>query len=128
MESGKHILTFREKVLYHQIHPAKLSADMASGLLSLYLFWIHQLILGLLGGFVPAIVGSVVVIRYFNLERYAASSFGKYVGKYMTETMQAVRLAGLFVFWFGAWYHTPWIIGVGILIVILGWIRGKIMP
>lgn len=128
VESGRHTLTSREKVLYHQIHPAKLSVDVALTPLSGYLLWIHQLILGLLVGFIPAIVASALVIRYANLDSYAVSPLGKYVGKYMTRNMQAVRLAGLFVFWFGAWYHTPWIIGAGLLIVVFGWMRGKIIP
>ncbi len=128
MESGKHVLTSSEKVIYHQIHPAKLSVDIASAVLSLYLFWIHQLILGLLGGFIPSIIASVLIIRYVNLDRYAVSPLGRYVGKHMTRNMEAVRLAGLFVFWFGAWFHTPWIIGVGCLIVVFGWIRGKLIP
>lgn len=126
--NNKRVLTSREKVLYHQIHPVKLCADIGSSLLSTYLFWIHQLILGLLGGFIPSIVASAVIIRYVDLGEYVASPLGKYVGKYMTGSMQAVRLAGQFVVWFGAWYRVPSIAGVGYLIVILGWIRGRIIP
>jgi hypothetical protein len=129
MTSGnKSFLTPREKVLYHQIHPAKLSADIAAGLISLYLIWIHELALGILGGFVPSLVASAIVIRYANIEKYAASPFGRYLAKYMSGTMQAVRFGGLFVAWFGAWYHMLWIIGAGLLIVILAWFRGKLIP
>jgi len=125
---NKNVLTSREKVLYHQIHPAKLCADIAASLVSLYLFWIHELVLGLLGGFVPSLVASAIIIRYANIEKYAASPFGKYLAKYMSGTMQAVRLGGQFVVWFGAWYHMPWIIGLGFLIVVLAWLRGKLIP
>ena len=126
MEAPKRVLPTREKELYQQIHPAKLATDIASFVLSTYIIWIHQLILGILAGFIPAIVASVIVVRYVNLERYAASRLGKYVRKYMTRTMEAVRFVGLFVSWGGAWYHIWWIIGIGILTVILACLRGKI--
>jgi hypothetical protein len=126
LEAPKRVLSSRDKELYQQIHPAKLATDIASFVLSTCIIWIHQLILGILAGFIPAIVASVIVVRYANLEGYAASSLGRYVAKYMTRTMEAVRFVGLFVSWGGAWYHIWWIIGVGILIVILAWLRGKI--
>ena len=128
MESSPHVPSSREKELYQQIHPGKLATDIAAFVLSTYLIWIHQLIFGILSGFIPAIVASAIVVRYANLERYAASRLGRYAHKYMTRPMEAVRFVGLFVSWSGAWYHTWWIIGVGILIVILAWSRGKIVP
>ena len=128
MEAPKRVLSSKEKELYHQIHPAKLATDIAVFPLSTYLIWIHQLIFGVLAGFIPAIIASAIVARYANLDRYAASRLGRYVGKYMTRTMEAVRFVGLFVSWVGAWYHIWWTIGVGILIVIQAWLRGKIAP
>ena len=126
MEAPRRVLSPQEKELYQQIHPAKLATDIAVFPLSTYLIWIHQLILGVLAGFIPAIIASVIVVRYADLERYAASRLGRSVAKYMTRTMEAVRFVGLFVSWGGAWYHIWWIIAVGILIVILAWLRGKI--
>jgi hypothetical protein len=32
-------MDFGEKVLYHQIHPAKLAADISASLVSTYLMW-----------------------------------------------------------------------------------------
>jgi len=32
-------MDFTEKVLYHQIHPAKLTADVTSSFISTYLLW-----------------------------------------------------------------------------------------
>ena len=128
MEAPKRVLSSQEKELYQQIHPAKLATDIASFVLSTYIIWVHQLIFGVLAGFIPAIIASVIVVRYADLDRYATSLLGRYVAKYMTRTMEAVRFVGLFVSWVGAWYHIWWIIGVGILIVILAWLRGKITP
>jgi hypothetical protein len=127
MADGRHTLTSREKELYHQIHPAKLVTDIVVTPFSTYLIWIHQLILGVLGAFIPSIVASIIVLKYANLDRYAATPLGRYVGKFMTRTMEAVRFGGLLVVWVGAWYQNPWVIGLGILIVAMAWLRGKIV-
>jgi hypothetical protein len=121
-------LTSKEKELYHQIHPAKLATDIGVFPVSTYLIWIHQAVLGVLAGFVPAILASLILVRYANLEKCAASPLGQYVKKYMSRTMQGIRFVGLFVSWIGAWYHAPLFIALGILIVALAWLRGKIAP
>jgi hypothetical protein len=118
----------KEKGLYHQIHPAKLIADWVSTVPSLYLIWQHTLILGLLVAFVPSIVASFIIIRYVNLEKYKRSSFGKYIAKYMTWAMQATRFLGLLIMMVGAWYHVLLLIPLGLIIVILAWLRGLIPP
>src|SRR5829696_9704847 len=38
-EEGGASMDLSEKVLYHQIHPAKLAADVSGSLLSTYLMW-----------------------------------------------------------------------------------------
>lgn len=40
-------MTLEEKILYHQIHPLKLAADIAGEPVSLYWFWQHKLLLGM---------------------------------------------------------------------------------
>jgi hypothetical protein len=40
-----------EKVLYHQIHPAKLTADVSGSLVSTYLMWRHKFVAALLSAF-----------------------------------------------------------------------------
>ena len=35
-------MTLKEKALYHQIHPLKLSTDILAAAVSLYLFWVHE--------------------------------------------------------------------------------------
>jgi cell division protein FtsX len=96
--------------------------------ISTYLIWIHQIVLGIVGAFVPSILASVIVLKYADLKKYASSPLGRYVRRYMTRSMEAVRFAGLLVSWLGAWYNLLWVIGVGILIVVLAWARGKIVP
>ena len=55
-------MTLKEKILYHQIHPLKLAADIGCEPVSLYFFWQHDLVLGLATHFVPPIAASLILI------------------------------------------------------------------
>ena|SRR5437868_927097 len=118
----------REKVLYHQVHPAKLLTDWGTTPPALYLLWRHRLIPGLLIAFVPPVIASYAVMRYADLEKYERSGVGEYLREYMTPAMQGMRLAGAVVTMVGAWFHRPWLIPVGLAIVLLAWARGLILP
>jgi len=83
-------MDIRDKALYHQIHPVKLSTDVSTSFMSLFLIWQHNLVTGLLIGIVPSIAISSVVIRFANLEKIKQSSFRRYVDRYMRNKMQAV--------------------------------------
>ena len=119
-------MDIKEKSLYQQIHPIKLLTDISAGLLSLYIFWQHDIILGLLVAFVPSVVATVLLMRFVDLEKLKRSGFGEYVSKYMTSSMQALRLVGNFVMILGAWFHIAWIILVGLIMILFGWLRGVI--
>lgn len=121
-------MTFQEKSLYHQIHPAKLFTDWSTGLLALVPFWQHNLLFALLIAFVPSIIASLVIVRFVDLEKYKQSLFGKYVRQYMTRSVEAVRFVGYGIMAVGAWLHSLWAIPVGLLIIVLAWLRGVIFP
>ena len=121
-------MNVREKALYHQIHPVKLFTDVTTSFLSLFLIWQRNLAAGLLIGIVPSAIISALVIRFANLRKMKQSSFGRYVGRYMTNNMQAVRLIGQVVGWFGAWYHIVLVIVLGYVAILLGWMKGKLFP
>jgi len=69
-------MDFNEKVLYHQIHPAKLAADVSGSIVSTYLMWHRRLAWAMFAAFVPAVLASVLVIRYADLDRRKHSRFG----------------------------------------------------
>jgi len=115
-----------EKALYHQIHPAKLATDIVSAFVSLFLLWMHDLVLGLIVGYVPSIVATVLIISLADLEKYKQSTFGKYVKTYMNRTMQAVRLAGDTLSKIGAWYNLVLLIIISMLMILLAWLRGEL--
>ncbi len=121
-------MDFREKQLYHQIHPAKLFTDWSAGFIALYFLWQHNLVVALIIMFVPSFAVSLLMVRYLDLEKYKQSSFGRYVRVYMTRFIEMVRLAGYLVMALGAWYHVFWLIPLGVGIALLGWLRGVLLP
>ncbi len=122
-------MNLRERLLYHQIHPAKLLTDWITTIPTLYLLWQHDLILGLLVAFVPSLAASILLIRLVNLEKYKQSKFGKYLSNYMTKTMQTLRFVGFILMMLGAWFHSFWfLIPLGIVVILLAWLRGIIVP
>jgi hypothetical protein len=119
-------LTTREKVLYHQIHPLKLGTDITAAVVSTVFLWQHALILGLLTAFVPPVVASAVLLRTLDLTRIRDSAVGRYLKRSMTRSMEALRFAGTLPMGVGAWYHLPWLILLGLAMVLFGWLRGLI--
>jgi hypothetical protein len=117
-------MTQQEKYLYHQIHPLKLLTDWTAGLLALYFFWRHDFVAAVLIALIPAIAVSQLLINFANLERQRASRFGHYVQRYMTRTMEALRLVGYIIMAAGAWYHALFFIGLGLLIILSAWLNG----
>ena len=117
-------MTFNEKILYHQIHPAKLTADISGGLVSTYLLWNHQFALAMLVAFVPAILASAILLRFADLQRLKDSRFGKYIHRFMDRRIEAWRFAGQILMWFGAWHHRWWAIVVGTFAIIAAWMVG----
>ena len=117
-------MDFTEKVLYHQIHPAKLAADITGSVISTYLLWRRRFGPAMLGAWVPAILASALVMRFADLERLKRSPLGRYIRKFMNRRIEAWRFAGQVLMWVGAWYHQVWLIPAGLAVVITAWMSG----
>lgn len=117
-------MTLKEKVLYHQIHPLKLAADIGCEPVSLYFFWHHDLVLGLTMHFAPPIAASLILIRFADFEAIKRSRAGAYLRRNMTRIVEGIRLAGDIVMVFGAWFHQPYLIILGLAGVVLAWCSG----
>jgi hypothetical protein len=118
------MMTFAERALYHQIHPAKLFADISTALLALDLFWRHALAPGLLIALVPPVLVSAVLIREADLGRYRSSPMGAYLRQFMPPWVQAVRLFGVWVAFYAAWHHfAPGVVS-GVALVAICWANG----
>ena len=121
-------MTTAEKVLYHQIHPLKLATDGSTGALSYYLLWRRWLQTALVVQFVPAVLVSAALMCWADLEPQRTSALGRYVARSMTPAMQGVRLAGNVVLSRGAWQRRPAVMVAGLVIVLFGWLRGRLIP
>jgi hypothetical protein len=121
---GEHSLTLRERFLYHQIHPAKLFADIATALVGIDLFWRHELAPGLIIALLPPVLVSAVLVREVDLERYRSSPMGAYLRRFMPPWVQAVRLFGVCVAFYAAWYHIPAVVISGLALVAICWANG----
>lgn len=121
-------MTPQEKRLYHQIHPLKLATDISAEIVSLYLFWRHRLWAGMLVLFVPPVIVSTLIMRLANLEPYRQSALGRYIREYMTPSAVAIRILGTVITHVGAWFRKPMLIPLGLATVLLGWLRGKLLP
>jgi hypothetical protein len=123
-------MTAREKVLYHQIHPLKLATDISVGYLSYLLLWRQRIGLGraVLLQFLPALLVSGILIRWADLEPQRRSALGHYVARSMTPAMQAVRMAGNLALTVGAWRRRVDLLVLGHLLVLVGWLRGRLGP
>jgi hypothetical protein len=117
-------MTLAERVLYHQIHPAKLFADIASAVIAIDLFWQHELVPGLIIAFLPPVLVSAVLIREADLERYRSSPMGAYLRRFMPPWVQAVRLFGAGVMLYAAWHHVPAGVYGGLALVAVCWANG----
>ncbi len=117
-------MDFGEKVLYHQIHPAKLAADVGASLASTYLMRHRRFVAAMLAAFVPAVLASVLVIRYADLERRKHSRFGRYMHRYMNRRVEAWRFFGQVVIWVGAWHRVGKLVPLGWAIVVAAWASG----
>jgi hypothetical protein len=117
-------MNFADKVLYHQIHPLKLGTDILASLVSLYFFWQHKFLVGLILHLAPPIIASLVVIYAVDLEPQRQSAFGQYVKRTMTYRMETIRLIGDIVMVLGSWFRSLPLIGTGLAIVVAGWLSG----
>ncbi len=121
-------MTPQEKALYHQIHPLKLLTDICAEVVSLYLFWKRKLLAGFVVLLVPPIIASTLIVKWVDLEAYKQSAFGRYLRANMTPLVVMVRLLGTVVTHLGAWYRRPILIPLGLVIILLAWLRGILWP
>jgi hypothetical protein len=121
-------MKLRERILYHQIHPLKLVTDWSAAVAAAGLLWHRQLGWALLVGFAPAVLVSLYLVCFVDLRPQKESRFGRYVGRYMTRPLEAVRFLGLGLFWLAAWYRIGWLLPVGLLVIVVAWLRGVLLP
>jgi hypothetical protein len=102
------------------LEASKLLTDWGAGLLALYFFWKQELLIAVLVAAVPPLVVSGILFRFASLQHYATSR-GQYIKTHMTRARELLCLSGYVVMAFAAWYHLPWMILSGLLVIVLAW-------
>lgn len=121
-------MTQRERILYHQIHLVKLTADVSAGVYALAAFAHGWLLTGAAVAVVVPAAASFAVLTRADLERLKRSRPGAYVRKFMTPAAQVQRIAGFVVLSAAAWTHS-YLLGVfGAALIIHAWTRGLLIP
>ena len=117
-------MTFAERVLYHQIHPATLFADISTALIGIDLFWRHELAPGLIIALFPPLLVSAVLLREADLDQYRSSPMGAYLRRFMPPWVQAVRLFGVAFAYYASWHQVAAGIYGGLALVAVCWANG----
>jgi hypothetical protein len=117
-------MNFDERVLYHQVHPLKLTTDVCTALVALWLLAAHRLLSAVVVMFVPPILISVALVFFADLGAIRDSSLGKYLSWYVTRAAEAVRLIGMGIMSVGAWQHSWGPIGLGAVSIVAAWTWG----
>lgn len=117
-------MTSQERMLYQQVHPAKLLTDFGSSFASTWLLWQGQYVPAVIVGFLPSIAITVWLVRYCNLQNLRASWFGNYLTEHMPGRIVGARIAGQLLVWAGAIAHVPWLVPFGYFVILLAWLNG----
>jgi hypothetical protein len=116
-------VTNREEIVLHQVHWAKLAADVGASIVSLRLIWTGRRRIGLAVHFLVPVAASAALLRA-DTAALRDTRRGRYVLENMPPSAQAVRLAGDAVMTAGAWWRSRLLIVFGGLIVAAGWSFG----
>lgn len=110
-----------EKVLVHQVHPAKVAADVTASVVSNVLLWRGRPKVGLAVRVVLPMAGSGIVLAVADLEALAQTTRGQYMLAHMPASAQAVRLAGDALMGLGAHRRSVALLALGAVVIVTGW-------
>lgn len=117
-------MTLKEKLLYHQIHPFKLTVDIGTTLVGFVPLWRHQLVPAIAIMIPPAMISAVLTVAFANLERQKESRLGRYMARHMTRAAEAERLLGICVVGAGVWNHSLNEFALGVGVILVAWTQG----
>jgi len=110
-----------EGALIHQVHPAKIGADVAASVLSNALLWQARPRSAIAVRVLLPLAGSAAVLSLADLDALARTRRGKYVLVHMPPSAQAVRLAGDVLMGIGARRRSATLLLAGAAVVAAGW-------
>ncbi|MCW3816373.1 hypothetical protein ONA91_18165 [Micromonospora sp. DR5-3] len=110
-----------DRVLIHQVHPVKISADVAVAAVSNYLLWRRRPKAAVAVRVALPVAGSVAVLSLADLDALARTRRGRWMREHMPPSAQLLRLAGDAVTALGARRRRPALLAVGALMIAAGW-------
>jgi hypothetical protein len=116
-------MQWAEKALVHQVHPAKITADVTASVVSSTLLWQGRPRAALAVRIVLPVAGSLAVLALADLDALAQTAPGRCVLAHMPPSAQAVRLAGDVLMGFGARRRNWALLVAGAAVSAVGWSR-----
>ena len=110
-----------EKLIVHQVHPAKIGADVTASLVSNALLWRGRPRAALAVRLLLPAAGSLAVLTLADLDALAQTPRGRYVLAHMPPSAQAVRLAGDALMGLGVHRRSVVLLGAGAAVIAAGW-------
>lgn len=120
--------TLRERLLRHHNHPAKLVVDVIAVVATAVLLWQQHLYRAAAVGLLFPALASACVMWLADCETLRELRFGPFEARKTTWLMVAIRMAGVLVFWGGAWYRSALICAVGVIVIASTWVRRVALP
>jgi len=105
----------------HQVHAAKIGADVGSAVVSNYLLWRERPAAAMAVRVLIPAAASCVVLALADLDRLSRTRRGRYVLAHMPLSAQAVRLAGDALMGLGAYRRSAPMMVAGAAMIGAGW-------
>ncbi len=105
----------------HQVHPAKIGADVTAAVVSSALLWRERPRAALAVRVILPAASSAAVLALADLDDLARTRRGRYVLAHMPPAAQAVRLAGDALMGLGAYRRSGLLVLAGATVIGVGW-------
>jgi hypothetical protein len=110
-----------DKAVVHQVHPAKIGADITASVISNALLWKGRPKAAITVRVLLPVAGSLAVLSLADLDPLASTRSGQYVLAHMPPAAQAARLAGDALMGLGAHRRSAALLIVGAIVIAAGW-------
>jgi hypothetical protein len=105
----------------HQVHPAKIGADVAAAVVSNLLLWRDRPTAAMAVRLILPVAASAAVVGLADLDGLSRTRRGRYVMAHMPPSAQAVRFAGDAIMGLGAYRRSTMLLLAGAGMIGVGW-------
>jgi hypothetical protein len=110
-----------DKAVVHQVHPAKIGADLTASVISNALLWNGRPKAAIAARVLLPVAGSLAVLSLADLDALATTWPGRYALAHMPPSAQATRLAGDALMGVGAHRRNATLLVAGAAVIAAGW-------